>query len=117
MENEITADILKDLGFVKADIAEFWERSAKYYSLRISDLIWLTYNLTDGFAGLRTKRESMPNRHLTTLLKRRNDITQIPLPLPFRKVEDLKQLLKLVSWEYRHTDFLNYCHSTPAEFR
>ena len=87
---------LKDNGFVKADIAAFWERGTEYYMLRIHDLTWVLYNLTDGFVTLRRKDENKRQGHVTEL-QAKNDTHDVMLPKPYRTVKDLKELLEVIS--------------------
>jgi len=74
--DEVDEKFLLDNRFLKGD----------GYTLRISDLIWLEYELSTGFVIMRRKREN----------GNKKNIVEIMIPRPFRKKNLLIKLLELI---------------------
>jgi hypothetical protein len=86
-------DFLIEKGFTKSvnggyAFTKGVDDGGDYYVLRIHNLIWLAYNLNDGFAELRRDTEKIGVRGRRV---------RICFPKPFKDKKSLKKLLEVLS--------------------
>ena len=88
----VTKDFLKQKGFHKSDSIMEWDNREKnrsdYYALRVSDTLWIGYDLKSGFPELRHVKEGD---------RKRDKIIRISLPKPLRTKKELNDLLGLLT--------------------